>query len=173
MKRILLLILTLSFLFNCTGFAEEHWQFVASDTESDYFFDTQSIKYANSPDSTSIDKSGILVAVKRVYSARRKDQLINALAETMHSKESRFRMVTMDYAIDEDMYNISRNCLKKYSVYYYNKNNEPVAHKQYPKTIPTTIAANSTEEKVFNTIATYAKNHDTEIMDRSMGTESL
>jgi hypothetical protein len=173
MKRISLLILTLLFLFSCTSFAEEHWQFVVSDTESDYFFDTQSIKYANSPDSTIINKSGILVNVKRVYSARRKDQLINALAETMHSKKSRFRMVTMDYAVDEDLYNISHNCLKKFSVYYYDKNNDPVAHKQYPKTIPTPIAANSTEEKVFNTIAAYAKDHDEEIMTRSMEPEPL
>jgi hypothetical protein len=173
MKRISLLILILLFLFSCTSFAAEQWQFVVSDTESEYFFDTQSIKYANSPETTIIDKSNILVSVKRVYSARRKDQLINALAETMHSKESRFRMVTMDYAVDEDLYNISHNCLKKYSVYYYDKNNEPVAHKQYPKTIPTNIAANSAEEKVFNTVAAYAKAHDEEIMTRSIEPEPL
>jgi hypothetical protein len=172
MKRISFLILVFLFLFSCTSFAADRWQFIISNASSEYFFDTQSIKYTNLPDSTVIDKSGILVNVKRVYSIEMKQHMLTALVETTQSENIQSRTTNVDYAVDEDLYDITHNCFKKYSVYYYDKNNK-LSHRQYYQTQPISISPNSIEEKVFNAIAVYAKDHDEEIETRSKGLESL
>ncbi|MFA6848896.1 MAG: hypothetical protein WCS30_00950 [Selenomonadaceae bacterium] len=172
MKWISFLILIFLFLFSCTSFAADRWQFIVSNTSSDYSFDTQSIKYTNLPDSTIIDKSGILVNVKRVYSMEMKQHMITASAETTQSEDAQSRIANAAYAVDEDLYDITHNSFKKYSVYYYDKNNN-LSHRQYYQTQPIVISPNSIEEKVFKAIAIYVKDHDEEIEARSKGLESL
>ena len=172
MKRILLLILSFLFLFSCTSFAADRWQWTTSSNLAGYFFDTQSIKYTNLPDSIVIDKSGILVKVKRAYSMEMKQHMMTALIETTQSGKAQSRIADVDYAVDEDLYDITHNCFKKYSVYYYDKQNA-LLRRQYYQTQPIGISPNSIEEKVFNAITVYAKDHDEEIETRSKGLESL
>jgi hypothetical protein len=171
MKWISFLILVFLFLFCCTSFAADRWQFVVSNASAEYSFDTQSIKYTNLPDSIVIDKSGILVNVKRVYSMEMKQHMITALIEKTQSGNAQSRIADIDYAVDEDLYDITHNCFKKYSVYYYDKNNT-LLRRQYYQTQPIGISPNSIEEKFFNAITVYAKDHDKEIETRSKGLET-
>ena len=101
-----------------------------------------------------------------------KQHMLTALVETTQSEGIQSRTTNVDYAVDEDLYDITHNCFKKYSVYYYDKNNK-LSHRQYYQTQPISISPNSIEEKVFNAIAVYAKDHDEEIETRSKGLESL
>ena len=168
MKRISLLILSFLFLFTCTSFAADRWQWITSTSLEGYFFDTQSIRYKLSADSNSVDKSIITVYIKRVYSPEMKQGMLNVMNTDQYSDAGRALAAKIDHVIDKDEYDITRNYFKKDDFYEYDENNVFLAHKHYDQPQAKDISPESPEEKIFNPIIAYVKDHDAEITARTM-----
>jgi hypothetical protein len=172
MKRILLLILSFLFLFTCTSFATDRWQWAISTSLEGYFFDTQSIRYKSSPESNSVDKSIIIIYIKEVYGDEMKQQLVNHINATDQSDEVKAVVVKADHSIDKYKYDINRNSFKKYDIYFYDENDVLLSHKHYDQPLVKDISPESLEEKIFNPIVAYVKAHDAEITARTNGSKA-
>jgi len=168
MKRISLLILSFLFLFTCTSFAADRWQWATSTSSSGYFFDTQSIRYKISPDSNSVDKSIITIYIKELYGDEVKQRLISRINATDQTDEIKAAAITLTHSIYKCEYDITHNDFKKYDIYVYNENNVLLDTKHYDQPQSKDISPESPEEKIFNPIIAYIKDHDAEITARTM-----
>lgn len=172
MKRTLLLILSFLFLFSCTSFAADRWQWTTSSNLAGYFFDTQSIKYKILPDSNSVDKSIITIYIKEVYGDEMKQRMVNHINNTEQTDEVKAAASKVDHSIDKYAYDITRNCFTKYDSYYYDGNNVLLGKKHYAQPQTKDISPESLGEKIFNPITAYVKNHDAEITARTTGAKA-
>ena len=172
MKRISLLILSFLFLFTCTSFAADRWQWATSTSSSGYFFDTQSIRYKISPDSNSVDKSIITIYIKELYGDEVKQRLISRINATDQTDEVKAAAAKVDHSIDKYEYDITRDCFTKYDSYYYDENNVLLGKKHYAQPQAKDISPESPEEKIFNPIIAYVKDHDAEITARTTGSKA-
>ena len=168
MKRTLLLILSFLFLFTCTSFAADRWQWTTSSSLSGYFFDTQSIKYKSLPASNSVDKSIITIYIKEVYGDEMKQRMVNYINNTEQIDEVKVAAAKVDHSIDKYEYDITRDCFTKYDSYYYDENKVLLGKKHYAQPQTKDISPESPEEKIFNPIIAYVKDHDAEITARTM-----
>jgi len=168
MKRISLLILSFLFLFTCTSFAADRWQWTTSSSLSGYFFDTQSIKYKSLPASNSVDKSIITIYIKEVYGDEMKQRMVNYINNTEQIDEVKVAAAKVDHSIDKYEYDITRDCFTKYDSYYYDENKVLLGKKHYAQPQTKDISPESPEEKIFNPIIAYVKDHDAEITARTM-----
>jgi len=172
MKRISLLILSFLFLFTCTSFAADRWQWTTSSSLSGYFFDTQSIKYKSLPASNSVDKSIITIYIKEVYGDELKQRMVNYINNAEQTDEVKAAAAKVDHSIDKYEYDITRDCFTKYDSYYYDENNVLLGKKHYAQPQAKDISPESPEEKIFNPIIAYVKDHDAEITARTTGSKA-
>jgi len=172
MKRISLLILSFLFLFTCTSFAADRWQWITSTSLEGYFFDTQSIRYKLLPDSNSLDKSIITVYIKEVYSDEMRQLLVNHVNTTDQSYEVKVVIGKAHYSITKYKYDIPPSCYTTYDTSFYDENNVPLSHKYYNQPQAHDIRPESHEEKLLNTINAYVKDHDAEITARTIASKA-
>jgi len=156
MKNIFLFLLPLFFITSLSASLVHAatWEWIDSDAETGYFFDSESIKYELNHDylnrASSVDTNRITYWKKVVYTPEGAEKLVNLL------KDENFYDVRSSKSLET--ISLSDKTITCYTVVFYDARNE-VIYSEDGAAFVHTIVPESWDELVLNTIRSYASAH--------------
>ena len=157
-KKVLSLLIAAFVVLSSSISYAANWQWVLSDDEYGYFFDTETIHFgvklnSVSPIKKSIDKNKILFWEKIFFTQK------GANSVAISFKDVRFQ--SLDHCLSQMTYSIPDRTTTYHLLVFYDKDGNIIeeARKEHTEK----ILPDSNGEHVFNIICLYTKNHDLEV----------
>lgn len=163
-KRIIAAVLLVMIAAISMAAAQPRWQKIMTTDEYRYYFDTVTISYGrtvpqNARDDVDIDKNIIDFYAQKIYWEPQNT------AATLAQIDSSVDWSNLSYSVSECKYDVRNRKICQGDISFFDENGMLIG--TIPRNTWSSIAVGSDQEKVFNFIIQYAKDHNSDLKKRA------